>query len=190
MMLLSVYNAPPPPKQGTNPLFIVLGVCGGGCLLVVIVFAILGIVGYNKGKDLINASIAMQQNMPKFLNAVKSHDYNAAAALVDPQAKQTLTAEKIQSIEEEAEAKLGSLQSIGQSSSGSDTNNETGPNGQLKRMDFIFRYKLTYQKGSATAKFTFSATDPLHPSGLVSDFKIEPNEGGSSNEGGGSSKGN
>lgn len=178
-MLLSVYNAPPPaPQKSSNPMMIILGVCGGGCLLAIVVIGILAYMGYQKGKGLINGSIAMTQNMPKFLNDLKNHDYPAAASLVDPESQQTLTADKIKAMEEGVEAKLGPLQSISTSPSGSSNNNSPGADGQPKSMEFQYRYKLTYEKGKATAHFTFRTNDPLKLSGLVSDFKIEPDSGG------------
>ena len=175
-MLLSTYTAPPPPKN-SNPLMIVLGVCGGGCVLVIIAVVVLGFFAYQKSKGLINGTIAMTQNMPKFANDLKGHDYTSAAALVDPDAQSTLNADAIRSIEEGIESKLGPMKSVGAAVSGSNTKNNRGTSGQPQSLEFQYQYPFTYEKGTATAFFTFRTNDPLKLSGLISDFKIVPDSG-------------
>jgi hypothetical protein len=163
------------PQRQSNPWLIVLGVCGGCALLGIIAVVVLGAIGYNKGKDLIQGAVAMQQNMPKFLADIKSKDYNSAAALVDPSAQDKLSAANIQTMEENVEKQLGALKSYPKQFTSQNQSTSPDPTGkQVGGAEWQYGYSLTYEKGTATATFTFKTNDVLHPSGLITDFKIQP----------------
>lgn len=163
-------------QKNKNPLLIVLGVCGGCVLLGIIAVAILFAMGYNKSKNLVKGSIAMAQNMPIFLNDLKVKNYDGAESLVDPSAQSTLSAAKIQKIEEAVEKKLGPMQSYSQTASSSTNNTTTNPGapGKMPAIEYVFTYPITYKKGTATATFKFNSKDMMNPSGKVTEFTLEP----------------
>ncbi|HLK56635.1 MAG TPA: DUF3887 domain-containing protein [Chthonomonadaceae bacterium] len=167
------------PQRQSNPWLIVLGVCGGCALLGIIAVVVLGAIGINKSKDLIKGAQAMEVNMPKFLTDLKSKDYASAAALVDPSAQDKLSADKIQALEESVEKQLGALKSYPPKPTNTESTTIPDPSGKpTAGAEWKFSYKLTYEKGTATATFAFKTTDVFHPSGLVTDFKIQPDNGG------------
>ena len=180
-MLFATYNAPAPPRQN-NILLIVLGVCGGCCLLVVIAGAIFMFTIGNKVKKgfgavggIFSGAMTMSKTMPVFLTHLKAHDYKSAAALVDTDYQTTLSADKIKAIEEKVEKTLGPLQSFPTSPTGQTSNTSASPSGkELQSMEYVYTYQMTYKKGTATATFHFKAKDMSKFSGLVTDFKIEP----------------
>src|SRR5262249_15399436 len=103
-MLLSVYPAPPPPKRGANPLLIVLGVCGGCCLLGIIALVAIGIFGVNKAKQ-------MDKSASLFLADLRDHKYAEARALLSPDGQAGLSESDLKAQEEQLEANLGPLKS-------------------------------------------------------------------------------
>ncbi len=160
-----------------NPLLIVLSVCGGCLLIGIVAVVVLGALGINKGKGFATGIMSMVQDMPTFLKDLKSTDYAGAASLMDPSVRQKFTAEKIQHMEEAVEKKLGRMQSYPKQFESQDQSTITDPTrpGQMPAMVYTYKYNVIYEKGSATATFKFKMPDPLHPSGLISDFSLEPN---------------
>jgi hypothetical protein len=184
-MLFATYGAPAPQKS-SNPLVIVLGVCGGCVLLVIIGVVVMGVVTANAFKGVIGGTVAMTKTMPAFLEDLKNHDYSSAASLVDPSAQATLTESKIKSMEESVEKKLGKLQSYPRQFSSQSQNTMTSPGnagGKATMVEYVYTYPLTYEKGTATATFKFLLDasgaqggdfSKMKLSGKVTDFKLEP----------------
>ena len=162
------------PQRQTNPWMIVLGVCGG-CALLGIIVAIIATLSL---KGIVKGSMDMVQNAPKFLTALKTHDYASAAALVDPASQATLNQEKIQSMETAVEKTLGSMKSFPQTFNNQQTSASPGGTGKAQSSDIIYSYTVTYEKGTATATFTYHISNPLQMSGLISNFKLVPDSGG------------
>ena len=181
-MLFASYGAPEP-SRGKNPLLIVLGVCGGCVVLVIIGVVVMGALAAKTFSGLGTGIVKMTQTMPQFLGDLQTHNYRAAENLVDPSAQDTLTAAKIQSMEEAVEKKLGPLQSYPAKFSSQAQNQIAGPGGQATKVEYVYTYPLTYQKGTATATFKFlldasgAASGDLSKmklSGKVTGFKLEP----------------
>lgn len=143
-----------------------------GIIAVVIGGAYLG----TKGKGLMTGTMNMINNMPKFLGDLKTKNYAGASMLIDPSAQDKFTSDKIQKIEESVEKKLGPLQSYPRqfSSQNQTTNTDTAKPGQMPSIGYSYTYKLTYKKGTATATFQFQNKDMFNPTGLITDFKLEP----------------
>jgi hypothetical protein len=165
-------------QQKKNPVFLFLGVCGGCVLIGVIGVGVLGVVGYNKGKGVIDGAVNMANNMPAFLMNLKAKNYEGAAALVNTQVAPELTAEKIKKIEEAVEKKLGPLESFPekpeseQHSSSASADTKTGAQ-KMPTLEYTWKYRLKYKKGMATATFKFYESDILHMSGKVTGFDIQ-----------------
>ena len=163
-------------QQKKNPLLIVLAACGGCLLLGVICLVVAGYFVKKSTSGLMSGTINMMTNMPKFLGDIKSSNYAAASTLIDPSVQDKYTADKLQSIEANVEKKLGPLQSYPRqfSKQNQTTNTDTSKPGSMPTVAFTYTYPLTYKKGAATATFEFESKDVFHPSGLITDFKIEP----------------
>ena len=181
-MLFATYGAPSPPR-GKNPLVIVLGVCGGCVLLVIIGVVIMGALAAKTFSGITAGAVTMTKTMPAFLAHLKAHNYKGAESLVDPSVQGTLSSDKIQSMEEAVEKKLGPLQSYPTRFTSQSTNQIAGPSGQATKVEYIYGYPVTYKKGTATAtfKFLFDASgaqggdlSKMKLSGKVTDFKLQP----------------
>jgi hypothetical protein len=184
-MLFATYGAPTPPRS-TNPLVIILGVCGGCVLLVVIGVIVITVIGANALKNVTGGVVTMTKTMPEFLGDLKSHNYSGAANLVDPTAQATLTEAKIKSMEEAVEKKLGKLQSYPRQFSSQSQNTKTSPGaagGKATIIEYVYTYPLTYEKGTATATFKFlldasgaqgGDISKMKLSGKVTDFNLTP----------------
>src|SRR5579871_1557574 len=159
-----------------SPVFVLLGVCFGSIAIGIIVYFIVDAINYSKTRDLNQGVTLIETNRRKFLSGLQNHDYLNLAILITPQAQQDLTEAKIRSMEESVEQKLGPLQQISMQPIGIEKDVESGVNGQMKCMDFTFRSKLTYEKGTATATLVFKSRDILNPTGLISDFKLSPDK--------------
>ena len=157
-----------------NPLLIVLGVCGGCVLIGIIVFAVLAAIGMKKGGGMISGIKDMVKNPPIFLADLKAHNYLGAAAMIDPETRKTISAEKLQHLEEAAEKKMGPLQSFPQTFDSQSTNQELSQSGELPTAEYIYKYTLTYKKGTAVATFKFKSKDVMHMTGMITDFTLEP----------------
>lgn len=184
-MLFATYGAPPAQPKQSNPLPIILGVCGGGCLLLVIGAVIFFAVVFNASKGFINSGkgfINGAANMPVFLMNVQQHNYTKASSLVEPSSRETLSADKLKAMEEKVEKQLGppdTSTAPKMTGSGSDTN--TGPNGQPQSMNLVYKFSMKYKKGTATASISLKSKKAgSFPEG-ISDFTIEPDSGSGSN---------
>ena len=181
-MLFATYGAPPAQPRQANPLLIILGVCGGCALLVIVGFVGLGIWGVNATKGLMGGAFQMPITAKAFVNALENHNYTKAATLVDPSEQGTLTAEKIQSMEEQAESKLGKIQPSSYSPTSPGGNPVTGPGGQGHYIEYVYQIPLTFQKGTATMTLRFRSADigngqdisKMKLSGKVTGLKIQP----------------
>ena len=184
-MHFATYGAPSPPR-GKNPLVIILGVCGGCVLLVIIGVVIFGVVIGNAVKGVVGGAVAMTKTMPQFLSDLKSHNYSAAANLVDPSAQNRLTEDKIRAMEEAVEKKLGKMKSYPASFSGQSVNKVAAPGDSPASpsiVEYVYTYPVTYEKGAAVATFKFlldasgakgGDMSKMKMSGKVTDFKIQP----------------
>ena len=189
-MLFATYGAPPNQPRQTNPLLIVLGVCGGCALLVVIGFVALGVWGVNATKGLMGGAIQMPQTAKSFVTALEGHNYAKCASLVDPTAQSTLTADKIKSMEEQVESKLGPIQTSNFSPTSPMTNTIPGPSGKPQYIEYIYQVPLQYKKGSGTLTLRFRSADlgngqdisKMKLSGKVTGMKIQPDSGSSSGQ--------
>jgi hypothetical protein len=161
-------------QQKKNPLLIVLAVCGGCVLVGIIIGVILVATVFRKGKGMFNGLANMSQNMPKFMMDLQSKNYSAAAALVDPSERVSLSAEKIQHMEEGVEKKLGPMQSFTQQPMPISTNSESSTPGVMPTIVYVYQYKLTYQKGTATADLKVKLQNNSQTSGYISGFTLEP----------------
>jgi len=184
-MLFATYGAPAPQKS-SNPLVIILGVCGGCVLLVVIGVVVMGVIGVNAFKGVTGGIVTMTKTMPEFLGDLKSHNYSGAASLVDPSAQSNLSESKIKAMEESVEKKLGKLESYPRQFSSQSQNTMTTPGsggGKATMVEYVYTYPLTYEKGTATATFKFLLDasgaqggdfSKMKLSGKVTDFKLQP----------------
>lgn len=183
-MLFATYGAPAPPR-GKNPLLIVLGVCGGCVLLVIIGVVVMGAIGVNMLKGVTSGAMDMVKNMPAFLSDLKAHDYTSAEALVDPAAQDKLTADKLKSMEESMEKKLGPMESFGTRPIQKSQNQVSAPgsNGQPTTIEQFYTMPVKYKKGNATATFKFvidmtaaqkGDLSKMKMSGKINDFKLSP----------------
>ena len=188
-MLFSTYT-PPPPPQKNNTLVVVLGVCGGCALLVVIgvvVFVAMAGTKLKKGFEMIGGMtkgvMQIQKTMPAFCEDLKAHSYSSAESLVDPDYKDKLNEAKIQQIVEQAESKLGKLQSYTvDASKQPTTNSEAGTDSKGDKMpmiEYVYSVPLTFEKGTATAKLHFKSNDMSKLSGLVTGLEIGSDDSGS-----------
>jgi len=160
-MLLSVYTPPPPPpKKGVKPLFIVLGVCGGGCLLVILAIVAFGIFSFSKFKE-------VDKLAGGFLADVREHKYAEARARLSPDGQASLSESDLKAQEEQSEANIGSLKSWQISNQSSTPGSQT----------VHFTYILMYDRGTSTCDFTFTANQKAEFS-LVS-VHLEPSGGSS-----------
>lgn len=184
-MLFATYGGPPPPPKSNNTaLYIFLGVCGGGCLLVILALIGFGFFVNNKVGGLVSGAIEMEKNSPLFITAaVQQKDYDGAVKYVDASASSKLNAETIKQTVEAAEKKLGAFQSMSKASKNSDSNSTTDKQKKTVRLEYIIKYQLTYEKGPATATLLFRSTE-VNPekgdmptmTGKISGFKIEAGE--------------
>jgi hypothetical protein len=156
-------------QQRKNPVLIVLGVCGG-CLAIMRVG---GIIMYFTFGKTFKGAVGMGMNMPKFMTAMKNHNYAEAESLVDPASQQTLTEAKLQKMEEAVEKQLGPLQSVPASQPAMEQSFTPGPNGQPQGIVYTYHYTISYEKGTATATFKFKSDNVMNLSSLVHDFKLE-----------------
>jgi len=165
-----------PMQQKKNPLLIVLAVCGGCALLAIIVGVILSVTVMRKGKGLFTGFAGMTQNMPAFMIDLQSKNYTGAAALIDPSARSTFSADKIQQMEEAVEKKLGPLQSFRPTPALVSNDSQTEVGGSAPVLVYVYQYTLVYQKGVARANLTFKLHNNAQDGGLVSDFTLAPDE--------------
>jgi hypothetical protein len=179
-MLFASYGAPAPPR-GKNPLVIILGVCGGCVLLIVIGVVIFGVFIGQKVGGIMGGAMRVPVTTQSFVRALESHNYTAAAALVDPSAKSTLNAATIKAMEDQAEKKLGPIQKVAYSPGQPMQKVVPGSNGALQSMELTYQIPLRFQKGDATATITFAsapggdgALSGAKLSGLVTGFKLHP----------------
>jgi hypothetical protein len=179
-MLFATYGAPAPQKS-SNPLVIILGVCGGCVLLVIIGVGVLVATGYNMTKGLIGGAVKMPQTASTFVKAIETHNYTKAASLVDPSSSATLSSDKIQAIVEQAEKKYGPIQQTQYLPSQPLQQTLPGPSGRPQFIEYAYHIPLSFQKGSATGILKFRSEDmgsgqdvsKMKLSGNVTGFKIQ-----------------
>jgi len=165
-MLFATYGAPSPPR-GKNPLVIILGVCGGCVLLVVIGVVVMGWWTANAFKGIIAGAVEGPETTRKFVTAIENHDYDTAAAQVDPSVQSTITAAKIKAAEEQVEKKLGAVQPARVTPTGPSSQQIPGPNGKPKYMEYVYSIPVRYEKGTATVSIHFRSNDMS----TISDMK-------------------
>jgi len=186
-MLFSIYPEGGPPRQsGPNPVFIVLGACGGCALLIVLGFIALTLVVYNKSKGMVQAFMQQPKQAQLFLEDLKAHRYAEADALLSPQAQQERPEEALQKLEENTEKRFGSLlrwdtalvANTQQMPPETPMGNRKTPVKVIvvknvpQRMTYT--YRLHYDRGDADAVFSFGARDPLHPTTEIESFQLTP----------------
>lgn len=176
-MLFATYPPAAPPRK-SNPWLIILGVCGGGCVLVVIAAVVIGVILTKQMGGMMNGAV----QMPVFVMQVQKHQYTKAAKTVAPSAQATLTADKLQAIEEKIEAQLGPpVTTASPRMMGSDSNTSPGADGQPKSIELIYRLELKYQKGSATAFVTLKSNGKTMLPDGITGLKIEKSASPDSN---------
>jgi hypothetical protein len=146
-MLFAAFPSPtgyaPPPRRNTNPLLIVLGVCGGCALIGVIALVIIGVVSFKQ--PFTQRIVATGQ----FMAAIKTHNYTAAETQLAGEARTNYPASKLQQIEDGLEQKYGPLENFLQA--GVDMSDQHNPN-SLSQIS----YNLRYQNGKSTITLNFN----------------------------------
>src|SRR5437868_2976577 len=107
-MLFAAYTppsgySPAPPRRSTNPVLIVLGVCGGCALLAVIAVVVFGFWVNAKAGPFLKRTITAAQ----LSTDLQMHKYNNATKLLAPEAQQTYSAETLRKKIESLEKKYG-----------------------------------------------------------------------------------
>lgn len=182
-MLLTTLGGPPPSTGKNKTTVVILSVCGGCAvlsLIAVIVFGFLAARVMKSAGSAISGMMTITTTMPAFLNDLQNHDYTACESMIDPSAKERLSAAKIKSMEEAMEKKLGKLQSFSASGTNSGkTTRRRGAGGKTVESEIEYSYPLTYEKGTATATFKFvmsteggSAEPSIKMSGKIADFTL------------------
>jgi len=134
-----------PPPRSTNPIVIVLGVCGG-CAAIAIIAGI-AVTMFSMKQPLFQRSMATGQ----FIAALTTHKYDAAESQLAAAAQASFPAEKLRKTEEGFEAQYGPYQRFSQS--GMDITNQRDPNSLSE-----ISYKLHYQHGSSNITLHFDTT--------------------------------
>src|SRR5436190_23124504 len=101
------------PQRQTNPWMIVLGVCGGCVFLVLLGIGGCSYMALRAAKPImstIGVMGEMMTNSQTFMTHLKTHNYSAAEQLLNPECQTRLPAEKLQSLAENIEKKLGPME--------------------------------------------------------------------------------
>jgi hypothetical protein len=100
--------------------------------------------------------------------------------------RQALPVEKLKAISENAEKKLGPMQSWGSAESVNASNDfETGTQtGARRELVVIYRRTVNYKKGKREAVLTFRSMDALHPETAISAFALSEATQGKPHSGG------
>jgi len=157
-MLFATYGAPSPPKNN-NPLVIILSVCGGCVLLVGIGIFASVMWAKNTFGGITQAILEIPKTSQRFATAVENHDWSTAADQVDPSAKGTITAAKIEAAEMAVEAKLGPVEPTAVEAPTPVQSPVQKGSGQPKYLEYTCSIPVKYKKGSATLAIHFKSGD-------------------------------
>ena len=186
-MILNTMGGPPPSTGQNKTLIAILIGCGSCTLITVIAIVIIGFLSARALKTVQSAMsgvMTMSTTMPKFLTDLENKDYTSCAGYIDPSVQSKFTAAKIKSMADSMEKKLGKLKSYSPQTGGQTTKTVRAANGKPTQSQLIYSYPLIYEKGTATATFTFvmdastsNGDQPnLKMSGKIYDFKLQVDE--------------
>ena len=169
------YNGSPTRKRA-SPLVIGLGICGGCGLVAVIIVVALGMWAVTKSKGIIGGIVQQREQPILFFKAIKVHDYAAAENLMSLEGQKALPEDQLKKLCEDTEHKLGPLQGwSSQPEIGSSSTDSTSYDDSTTHKESFIKhrpYHIFYQRGIATATFSFTSNTHLTWSKMISNFNI------------------